>query len=276
MRLKSIAWLAIVATAQMSGCAREDYSPPQSPPAKKTDAKAQAPATEKVIDPKADALLRKMSNYLAGLQSFTVTADHVTEVVRDSGEKLQFLAGSRVSVRRPNKLRSERVGEVVDATFVYDGSMMTMYGARQNLYAQAPAPPTLDDAIDCARDRLGIEAPAADLMFSSPYDVLMEGVVSGILVGPAVVDGVPTQHIAYQSKNVDWQLWIQDGDTPFPRRFVVTTKDLPDEPEFAVNLRDWNASPTLPDSAFTFVPPQNAQRTKFLTRGEQCRGLPPE
>jgi hypothetical protein len=272
----SVGWLTVGAAALLAGCTRADSPSAGSHPETATNAPAPtttAPSTKGEIDPKADALVRKMSSYLAGLKAFSFDANNVTEVVRDNGEKFQFMASSHVDVVRPNKLKSERRGEKADVSFYYDGKTMTIYGSRAKLYAQAPAPPTLDEAIDCARDRLGVEAPAADLLFSSAYDTLMGDVQSGILIGPATVDGVATQHVAFRAKSVDLQLWIEDSDTPFPRRYVLTTKDVQGEPEFEVSLSNWKTSPTMADETFAFTPPAGSNRTEFITRGAECANL---
>ena len=42
------------------------------------------------IDPQAEKLLRRMSDYLAGRQQFTAKAESTLEVVLTSGQKIQF------------------------------------------------------------------------------------------------------------------------------------------------------------------------------------------
>jgi hypothetical protein len=63
-----------------------------------------------------------------------------------------------VSVQRPDKLRSNRVGAFADAALYYDGKTVTIYGKRINMYASATAPNNLDQAIDFACERLELEA----------------------------------------------------------------------------------------------------------------------
>src|SRR6187551_3000674 len=61
----------------------------------------QPPASsEGVIDPKADAALRRMSDYLAGLKSFQVDTTTVDEKFTANGHKIQQVQGSRVTVAR--------------------------------------------------------------------------------------------------------------------------------------------------------------------------------
>ncbi|NUP10711.1 MAG: DUF2092 domain-containing protein [Polyangiaceae bacterium] len=228
-------------------------------------------AVKQSISPEAGAVLRKMSDYLASLKSFSVVADSSIEAVLKTGQKETFKATSALSVRRPDKLRSERKGDVADLMFVYDGKTVTLLGKKQNMYAQADAPATIDEMIDFARDRLGVEAPGADLLMSDPYSVLTEGIQSGSVVGQETIAGVPTTHIAFRGETVDWQLWVKNGDEPLPMKYVITTKDVKGNPEFTVLLRDWNVSATLLDDRFAFTPPAGAQKIEFMKRGEPAK-----
>src|SRR3954469_26039978 len=119
------------------------------------------PAARCAIEPRADALLRKMSTDLAGLQAFRFHADSVMEVVTRQGERIQGIAESTVGVQRPNKLRVDRMGPLGGATLYYDGSMLSIYGKRDSLYATTKAPDNLDATIDFARDQLSLDAPGA-------------------------------------------------------------------------------------------------------------------
>ena len=50
---------------------------------------------------------------------------------------------------------------------------------------------------------------------------------SGFVVGPSVVGGVKSTHLAFRGAEVDWQIWIENGDKPLPRKYVITTTDGP-------------------------------------------------
>jgi hypothetical protein len=222
------------------------------------------------IDPRASRELRRMSDYLTNLRSFRVNADTVDEVVTKNGLKLQQVADSQLSVKRPNMLRSERVGPVADVTFRYDGRTLSLYGKRTGYYAIAPAAPTLDRAVDQVRDQYGLDAPAGDLLVSHPYNALMEDVTSGQYVGLEPIDGIVAHHLAFQGKNVDWQIWIQDGPQPLPLRYVITSKHETGQPEFTVRLSGWEPNAPLPDSLFVFRPPPGSKRIQLLSRANRA------
>jgi hypothetical protein len=223
---------------------------------------APAPAqgqAKKNISPDADAALRKMTNYLASLQSFKVRSSAKDEVVLKSGQKIDLSSQSETSVQRPNKLRSEQIGSKGGLAFYYDGKSMTLTCTANGTYTTKPAPPTLDGAIDAARKEFGIEAPGADLLYSKPYDILTEQVTGGQLIGHETVDGVAVTHLAFQGEDVDWQIWIKDGPEPLPVWFSIITKTMTSQPEFEVRLTNWETKASLPASTFTFQPGPNAK-----------------
>ena len=121
--------------------------------------------------------------------------------------------------------------------------------------------------LDFARDKLNVIAPAADLVYSNAFERLTEGLTSAFIVGDAIVGGVPCVHIALRNAEVDWQIWIQLGDKPLPRKFVVTSKRMSQSPQFIVVLSKWDAAPKVTDAMFRFVPPKGSQKIEFLQDG---------
>jgi hypothetical protein len=214
---------------------------------------------KKAVDADADKLLRQMTDYLAGLQSFTVQTFAVDEVSMKSGEKIQSTSDSELTVQRPNHLRSTQRGSVGGLGLWYDGKTMTVACKANNTFESVAGPANIDDAIDKLRKVFKVEAPGADLLYSKPYDILMEQVVSGRVVGRETIQGIPATHLAFQGEEVDFQIWVQDGSQPLPLRFVITTKAVKGNPEFAVQLSNWNTQPKLAASEFAFQAPQGAK-----------------
>jgi hypothetical protein len=219
------------------------------------------------IDPRADEAMHRMSNYLTELKSFRFRGSTVADMVTNEGEKIQFVIEQKVAIKRPNHFRSERQGPLVDATVRYDGKSLSVYGKRSGYYAIVPAPPRMTEAIDTIRDRYGIEAPAADLYVDDAYDQMMEDVTVGRYVGLETVDGAPCHHLAFRGKEVDWQIWIDAGPQPLPRRYAITSKHEAAEPEFGITLSQWEPNARLSDSDFTFRPPPGAKQIELRPLG---------
>src|SRR5262245_45778219 len=228
------------------------------------------------IDPQAEKLLRRMSDYLAGRQQFSLKAESTLEAVLTSGQKLQYDSPETLVVSGPNKLRAHRKGDIANQEFFYDGKTLTLYNLKENLYATTAAPPTLDETFDFAREKLDVIAPGADLFYKDAAEKMLKASSSGFVVGPSVVAGVKTTHLAFRGADVDWQVWIEDGDKPLPRKFILTSKQVKGEPEFTIVIRSWDLAPKVTDKEFVFTPPKGAKKIEFLNLTEGVAKVQPK
>ena len=226
------------------------------------------------IDPQAEKLLRRMSDYLAGRQQFSLKAESTLEAVLTSGQKVQFDSPATMMVSRPNKLRAHRKGDIFNQEFFYDGKTLTLYNPKENLYATTAAPPTIDEMLDFAREKLDIIAPAAELLYKNVAEKMLKESSSGFVVGPSVIGGVKCTHLAFRGSEVDWQIWIEDGDKSLPRKFILTSKKVTGEPQFAVLIRSWDMAPKLTNSEFSFTPPKGAKKIEFLQLTAEAKSQP--
>ena len=218
------------------------------------------------IAPEAQRLLKASTDFLASQQQFSAETRNTLEVVLKSGQKIEFNHQARMSAQRPDKLRAERTGDLVDQVFVYDGKSLTLHNPQDKAYAQVAAPDTLEAMLEFARTQLDIVAPAGDLLNKNAYDILMDGVTDGFVVGKAVIEGVRCDHLAFRAPHVDLQMWIQEGAQPLPRKLVITTRDLANAPQFAVTITKWNLKPKFNAQTFSFTPPAGAKKVDFLPR----------
>ncbi len=216
------------------------------------------------IDPEATRLLKRMSDYMAALPAFSADSENTLEAVLESGQRIQFDMSTRTLLRRPDNLRVERNADIVQQVFYYNGKTLTLYNPSDKFYATASAPDTIDAALDFARSVLDVIAPASDLMYQDSYSRLMADVTSAIVVGKAAIGGVKCNHLAFSGPQVDFQIWIAEGDRPLPRKYVITTKDVKGWPQYSVVLSNWNLAPNVSESQFNFVPPQGARKIEFL------------
>lgn len=211
------------------------------------------------IDADADEILKAMSEYLSGLKSFSMDADIDLEILTKEGQKLQLSSYSTAVVERPSKLSITRKGMFADAAFIYDGKTLAVQGKKQNVYAQIEAPGTIDDAILAYEAQTGIAAPGADLLFADAYAVLLRGVNRADYIGTTTIDGIECHHLAFREDDVDWQLWVQTGDTPLPMKYVITSKWQTAAPQFEIRYRNWNTRPTIAADTFVFTAPKGAE-----------------
>lgn len=225
-------------------------------------------ATEKkseegVIDPKADAALKKMGAYLAGLKSFKVDSETTDEKVTTDGMKIQELKTSTIIVQRPGNMRVDRIGAMGKSTLRTDGKQVSLYNEDRNVYALGQAPGTLDKAIDELREKLMVDAPGGDFIVSRPYEELIDGLQTGHYIGLERIDGQLAHHLAITEKDIDWQIWIADGEQAVPLRYVITSKDMPGAPQFTIRMSNWEPNVQVTPDQFKFTPPAGAKKIDF-------------
>ena len=108
-------------------------------------------------------------------------------------------------------------------------------------------------------NKYGYTPALSDFLYSDPYKILMEKVLSGFYVGPGDVNGTECYHLAFVEKYIDWQIWIEAGDKPLVRKLVITYKTIPESPQYIAVFSDWNLNKTISDSLFEPVIPKAAK-----------------
>lgn len=220
------------------------------------------------IDPEADKILRSMTTYLGGLPAFRAKADVDTEIINLEGQKLQLSASTAITVQRPGKLHVRRQGVLADAELIFDGKALTIYGKGHNAYYQVENPGTIDNVVDAVRISIGVDAPAADLMYTDSYPALAAGVTDSDYLGTAYVNGVECHHLAFREARTDWQLWVKTGDEPLPMKYIITTKWVTGAPQHSVRFRAWDTKPQIEAGQFAFSAPEGAKRLETISVDE--------
>ena len=230
-----------------------------APAARAADPTAKKPPA---VDPDAVAALKNMGAFLRAQNAFSVTAEASTDDLLPSGQKIQYDGVAHLMVRRPNRLRADVEGDRRTQRIYYDGSNFTILDPRTGYFASFSAPPTLAELVDVAESRYGIDLPLADLFYWGSDKSNTASIKSAVNLGPSVVKGVNCVHYAFRQPDVDWQIWIEQGDKPLPRKMVITTLGERSQPEHEV-LLTWDLAPQLADDSFVFTAPPGAQKIDF-------------
>jgi hypothetical protein len=209
-------------------------------------------------DPK--SLLKAMSDYLAAQQSISFGYDTNYEIVTKDHQKLLLASSGTIALSRPDKIRVTRTGGFANVEMVFDGKTLTLLGKNANLYTQVEVPGRLDHLVDQLRDTFHRPVPGADLLLSNVYDQLMSEVVDAKDLGSGVIGGTECDHLAFRTKDVDWQMWIAHGDRPYPCRYVITSKQLELAPQYSIQIRDWQSSHEVAAGEYRFTNATNAKQ----------------
>lgn len=201
----------------------------------------------------AKRLLKAMSDYLASRNSISFAYDTNLEVVTGDGQKLLLASSGTIELGRPDRIRATRTGGFADVEMIFDGKTLTLLGKNANLYSQAEIPGTLDHLIDELREKLHRPIPGADLLLSDVYDGLMANVVDAKDLGSGVIGGTECDHLAFRTDEVDWQIWIAQGAEPYPCRYVVTSKQVDQAPQYSIEISGWKAGGEAAAGDFAFA-----------------------
>jgi len=219
------------------------------------------PAPKKAnIEPGAMAALDQMGAYLRTLKAFQVKAVETLDDVLENGQTVQSNRAVDMVAVRPNRLRAEIKTDYQNPILFYDGKNFTIYATLLNYYATVPAPPTIAEVVSKVQEKFGIDFPLVDLFYwGAPESDEDRQITSALDIGPSSVDGTTCEQYAFRQDGLDWQIWIQQGDYPLPRKLILITTNQDARPRFT-QILTWNMAPSFNDEAFTFDPPQDAQK----------------
>jgi len=222
---------------------------------------------------KAAAVLKAMTEYLAGLKSFTCTVRDGYDVVQSTGQKIEFGETRHVTLARPDRLRIEEISSGGKRDLVlFDGRNVTVLDADAEVFAQAPQPGTVDDALVYFLRDLRMRMPLAQLLTTRLPKELPGRVKTIDYVESTDIYGAATDHVAGRTDSVDFQFWITADKRPLPLRVVITYSHAPGQPQFWANFSDWNTNPTLTKTTFLFTPPKGARQIAFAVQVQKSAG----
>ena len=208
-------------------------------------------------------LLKAMTDYVGAQQTIAFDYDATLEVVSKDRQKLELAASGMVSLARPDKIRATRSGGFVDIETVFDGRTLTFLGKNKNVYTQLEVPGSLDRLVNELHNKYDRPLPAADLFVTNAYDELMAGVTDVKDLGSGVIGGIECDYFAFRTKEVDWQIWIAQGANPHPCRYVITSTQIDDGPQYSIQLRNWKTGGQVAKTDFAFRPPAGARRIEL-------------
>ena len=211
----------------------------------------------------ANAILKAMSDYVTSQKSIRAAVNTDIEAVTPELQKIQFASSGELQMVRPDKLHMSRTGGYADVELFFDGKTFVIEDKRGNAYAQTEAPGSVDQLVDRLRGDLGVDIPGADLLISNPYAALSADVMDAKYIGRGVINGVECEHLAFRNLDTDWQIWIEVGAKPIPRKFVITSKAVTGGPQYTLLVTDWKTDAPIAADAFAFHAPAGAKKVEL-------------
>jgi len=253
--------LVIILLGFPAGLAAQEKAPPEA--AKGSTA---APPTAQAPAPTPDAkqILQQMCDFLKNQAQFSFKAEVYDDQVYAEGRKLQYGLEVEAFFKRPDKFRINGEGDLESKQLNYEGKTLTLYDQSKNQYGIIEVAGDIDAALDKASKDYGLHVGLAELGANHLAEHADRGLTNALYVGESKLRGVPCHHLAFDKKEVHYQLWVEAGDKPLLRKVVVTQKSHPYAPQWTAYLSDWNFAPQLAETIFTFSPPPGAQKVQFI------------
>jgi hypothetical protein len=214
------------------------------------------------VDAKADEAMRKMAAYLKMASRFTFTAEETYDLEVARAYRVELTNTRTLTVERPGRFAADGSGDTLHRASWYDGKTLTVLNKQKNAYTALEMPGTIDGVLDKLAEDYNIVLPLSDLLYSDPYAALMEGVLYGKYVGLHQVDGVPCHHLTFGQEGLYWQIWIDAGKEPLPRKISLVYWEDSGSPRYEARFKKWNLSPPAAAGVFTFKAPAGARKVE--------------
>ena len=233
-----------------------------------TGAKADALTLEERAASTLEALeiLKRSAEFVAQTKEFGIIMDVGYDVVQESGQKIEFGGRRRLTIRRPDHARVDIVSRNgQQGSVYYDGQAISVFNEAENAYAQVMRPGGIGPAFQYLSEEFDVPMPLREFLAGDSVEILTDGIEAAAYVEESVIADQRYDHLAFRNDQVDFQVWIAQGDAPLPKRVVISYRHARGQPQFWAQFQDWDLSPKVSDSLFDFAPPEGAEEIPFLT-----------
>lgn len=214
-------------------------------------------------DSKAIEVIQNMSALTASLDQAVIKGVSMTDARLPAGLMVANSAEGTITYDRPGALRLSQFDGLHRKEIFFDNGKFTVFSSENNYYAQADLPQNIDAALEFAIENLQLEMPLIELVYQDASNLLIQSGATIIYVtDKARIDGVDCHHIAIRDKEIDYQLWVEEGDQPLPRQIMMTSKWEGGAPRYIASL-SWDTDTAISPDVFTFVPPEGSINIGF-------------
>lgn len=259
MRYKLTLALALLASG--AACAQPSESQPAtSTETTTTRSQDEADAPTRVLDARADEILKSMSTFMAATPRFAFEAEETYDELPGDEPRVLLSNIRRVAVERPRRFFADVEGDSLNRAVWLDGHAVFTLDKPTLTYSTFESPGTIDATLDTLIDKYGLNIPLAELFYTDAYKVLTEQVTYSRYLGLHRAASVPCHHLVFSQPTIEWQIWIEAGEQPLPRKMVITYVREPGEPQYTATITKWNLTPAFPEGLFSFEVPEGAER----------------
>ncbi len=216
------------------------------------------------IDQESLKQLNSAINAVSAGKQLSATVDYGYDVLQKNGQLIEYGGTRTITYDRPTRMRidnRQRGGE--RHVITYDGKHLVLTTPGLKFYSAEPIEGNIADALEFLADDMGVLMPLTDFFAANATDMATSGITSAVYVDEAIIGGVVTDHLAFRTEDLDYQIWVAANAPALPQRYVVTYKNEPGQPQFWAQFSNWNMSPEISDAMFTYEPTKDARRIDF-------------
>jgi len=226
-----------------------------------------APASSQVeIAPDVQSLIAQMGKTLSS-KAFSFQSSTIREYTDSNGYPLHIFHHAAVLVRRPDRLSVDIAGDDGRVEMAYDGNSLTVFSQNTNKYVSQPASGTIQQVLHEATLKSGVDFPLGDFVADAPDKAFLSEVKTGVALGEVTIDDVICVHMFFvQPPAIEIEAWVEKNEHAFPRRLIVTYRDIAGQPRFISQMSAWNLSPIVSDTDFAIQIPPTATKVEEVRR----------
>ena len=212
---------------------------------------------DKEYDTRAVESLDKLTETIGELESLSYTVESYQ--TNKKGEEKNTL--SDVYLKGSNKMFIENTGVKGDKNFWYNGEKFSYFLFNKNEYDILDAPDNTLKLIDSINSKYGIYFPAADFLYPTLTDDILDNYDQLSYFGEEKIDDVECISLEASNENNIVQIWIAKN-THLPHKMIIESK-INENKYYEAEYSNWRVNPKLPDIMFEFQPPSNSTQVKF-------------
>jgi hypothetical protein len=152
-----------------------------------------------------------MCDFLKSQQQFTYKAEVADDQVYAGGKKLQYEIDMETFVRRPDRLRVNAEGDLVNKQFFFDGKTITLYDKNDNVYGVLEVPPDIESALAKASKDFGVRVALTDLASPNLWGLINKRIKHSLYVGQSRIRGVLCQHLSFDGIRSSYRYGSKPG-----------------------------------------------------------------
>jgi hypothetical protein len=222
---------------------------------------------QKSIDLETMEILLDMAETLADAKQFSVEIRSSYDAPQEDGRMVEFRAHRKIQVKRPDSIRVDMMrSDGERRVTLFDGKQIVVQNLTEKVYSKVPYDGSLDEAIRYLVNDLQLTLPLARMFRTTLPDDMKRMVEEIDYVGEDILTAVPSHQLAVRTHDIDFQIWVGQGDMPLPLRVVITYKNAPGAPQFRADLDEWDFSDGVAKGPFIFEPEEDVEGIPLVVR----------